>query len=210
MPYGTYVVHNMAKQAGNHFVAGSGDFASAASAGGKSEALDDILQHFFQARGFPYNGSTIMETDIKKAIAYVRDKKHTKAVRKGVIGTAKFGLQMAATVGGATVGSVIPGAGTALGGAGGAVAGMSLGIFVTAADRLKRVVKGCYKAAKGTRGEHREQAAAALLYNANPQYAKGKRYAAAHAALEVILQEEYETVVAARDEARLAARLKSN
>ena len=41
-----------------------------------------------------------------QAIAYVRGKKLSKMQRKAVIGTTKFGLQVAATVGLATVGSV--------------------------------------------------------------------------------------------------------
>lgn len=159
-----YVAHNLAKIAGSHFIAGGGDAASAMVAEAKAQALDDILQEFYQDRGCEFDGTDIGPTDVKKAIAYVRGKKHTKAIRKGVIATSKFGLQVAATVGGATVGSVVPGLGTAIGGVGGAVAGASLGVGVTVLDRVKRSAKGIYKHLKGTRGQHRDQAAATLMY----------------------------------------------
>lgn len=206
----TYVGHNLAKMAGNHFISGSGDAASAISAEAKAQALDDILQTYYQARGEEFDGREIALTDVKRAIIYARGKKHSKAVRKGVMGTAKFGLQVAATVGGATMGSVVPVLGTALGGIGGAVAGASLGVTVTLADRLKRSAKGIYKFAKGTRGVHRLQAAATLLHCHTAQFNVASGHNPADEALAVLLGEEYDMVTRANDTERLAARLKSN
>lgn len=206
----TYVGHNLAKIAGNHLISGSGDAASAISAEAKSQALDDILQTYYQARGEEFDGREIGLTDVKRAIIYARGKKHSKAIRKGVMGTAKFGLQIAATVGGATMGSVVPVLGTALGGIGGAVAGASLGVTVTLADRLKRSAKGIYKFARGTRGVHRLQAAATLLHCHTPQFDVAGGRNPADEALAVLLGEEYNMVTRNNDTERLAARLKSN
>ena len=210
MSYSTYRTHNLAKLAGSHFVAGSGDAASAVVAEAKAEALDDILQEFFQARGETFDGGIIDKKDVKKAIIYARGKKHTKAVRKGVIAGAKFGLQVAATAGGATVGSVVPGLGTAVGGLAGAVGGASLGMLVTVLDRTKRVGKNLYKRYQGTLGEHRGQAAAALMYCSQSRFDWANGRNPADEALIVILQGEYDAVMQARDEKRLASRLKSN
>lgn len=210
MSYSTYRGHNLAKLAGSHFLAGSGDAASAISAEAKAQALDDILQDFYQSRGEQFDDTDIGLNDVKKAIIYARGKKHTKAIRKAFIGTSKFGLQVAATVGGATVGSVVPGLGTAIGGLGGAVAGASLGIGITLLDRMKRSAKGIYKWAKGTRGEHRKQAAATLMHRSHASYDWANGRNPADEALIVILQEEYDAVMRAQDLERLANRLKSN
>jgi len=205
-----YVGHNLAKIAGSHLISGSGDAASSISAEAKAQALGDILQEFFQAWDEEYDGTDIEQDEVKKAILYVRGKKHTKAMRKGFIATSKFGLQVAATVGGATVGSVVPGLGTAVGGLGGAVAGASFGLGITLLDRIKRCGKGIYKYAKHTRGEHRKQAAACLMHNADPSFNWANGRNPADEACQVILQEEYEKVMGDHDLERLAARLKSN
>jgi len=183
---------------------------SAVTAEAKADVLNDILQEYFQARDESFDGSDIGQTDVKKAIIYARGKKHLKAVRKGVMGATKFGLQITATVGGATLGSVIPVAGTALGAVGGVIAGASLGIFVTGADRLKRAGKGLYKYVRHTRGEHRKQAAATLLHCSSDAYNRADGGNAAWQALSVILQEEFDEVMGKGDVARIAARLKSN
>jgi hypothetical protein len=206
----TYAAHNLAKLAGSHFLPGSGDAASAVSAEAKSQALGDILQKFYQAWDEEFDGTDIGQTEVKKAILYVRGKKHTKALRKGVLAGTKFGLGVAATVGGATAGSVVPGLGTALGGLGGFVAGASLGAGVTVLDRMKRSAKGVYKWARNTRGAHRAQAAATLMHCAAPAFDWANGRNPADEALIVILQEEYERVVREHDLARLAARMKSN
>ncbi|WP_237213555.1 hypothetical protein [Falsiroseomonas oryziterrae] len=206
----TYVPRELAKMAGSHFIAGSGNIASSITAAAKVSALSDILQDYFQDRDFEFDGTEIEESDVKKAIAYARGKKESKAIRKGVIGTAQFGLQAAATVGGATVGSVIPGLGTVLGGVGGAVAGASLGVGVLLVDRLKRTTKGIYKWAKGTRGEHRKQAAFTLLSMAKKATGKKDAASAAYAALVVILGDEFDDVMKNERYGRLADRLKSN
>jgi hypothetical protein len=206
----TYLGRNIGKAAFDHLLAGSGEAASAAAAELKAQALDDLLQLFFQAGGLQFNGQDINPTDIKMAIAYSKGKKHTKAQRKAVIGTAKLGLQIAATAGGATIGSVVPVAGTVLGGVGGAIAGAGLGITITAADRIKRTAKGFYKVLMHTRGEHRKQAAIAFMYCASPQFNWADGRNAANEALLVILGDEYERVVGEQDVGRLADRLKSN
>jgi hypothetical protein len=131
-------------------------------------------------------------------------------VRKGVIGATKFGLQVAATVGGATIGSVVPIAGTALGGLGGAIAGGSLGIGVTALDQMKRKAKGFYKFLNHTRGKHREQAAETLMHCSSDQFDRADGQNVACLALLVILQDEYENVMAQHNTGRVADRLKSN
>lgn len=205
-----YVAHNLAKIAGSHFISGGGDAASAISAEAKAAALQEILQEYYQAPDYEFDGTDIGQTEVKKAIAYVRGKKHTKAIRKGVIATTKFGLQVAATVGGATVGSVVPGLGTAIGGLGGAVAGASLGLGVTVLDRMKRSAKGIYKHVKGTRGQHREQAANTLMHCSSAAYDWANGRNPAFDALVVILQDEFDDVMAQGDVKRLAARLKSN
>jgi hypothetical protein len=56
------------------FISGSGDTASAVTAEAKAQALDDILQEFFQSRGAPYDDSDIGITDVRKAIIYARGK----------------------------------------------------------------------------------------------------------------------------------------
>ncbi|WP_211873002.1 hypothetical protein [Plastoroseomonas arctica] len=206
----TYVGHSLAKMAGSNVISGSGDAASAISAEAKAQVLNDILQTYYQARGEEFDGREIGLTDVKRAIIYARGKKHSKAIRKGVIGTAKFGLQIAATAGGATIGSVVPVLGTALGGIGGAVAGAGLGVTVTVADRLKRSAKGIYKFARGTRGVHRLQAAATLLHCHTAQFNVASGGNPADEALAVLLGEEYGMVTRANDTERLANRLKSN
>ncbi|MGG5819293.1 hypothetical protein [Falsiroseomonas sp. HW251] len=205
-----YVAHNIAKIAGSHLISGGGDAASAIVAEAKAAALQDLLQEYYQDPHYEFDGSDIDQTDVKKAIAYVRGKKHTKAIRKGVIATTKFGLQVAATVGGATVGSIVPVAGTALGGLGGAIAGAGLGTGVTVLDRMKRSTKGIYKYLKGTRGQHREQAANTLMHCASALYNWADGRNPADDALVIILQDEYDDVMAKGDVKRLAARLKSN
>jgi len=206
----TYVGRNLAKQVGDVFIAGSGDTASGVAAEAKAEALEEILQHFFNKGDLEYKGEEIGIRDVPLAIAYVRGKKRTKAKRKAVLATAKFGLQIAATAGGATIGSVIPIAGTALGGAGGFIAGRSLSLGVTAADQIKRKGKGFYKWIRGTRGEHRKQAAMCLMHCGSPQFDWPDGRNAADMALRVILGEEYDAVVSSHNVERLADRMKSN
>jgi hypothetical protein len=210
MPSTTYAGRNVAKTVGDMFIAGSGDAASGVAAEGKAQALDDLLQHFFHAGGLMFNDQDISINDVKMAIAYVKGKKHTKAKRKAVIATAKFGLQIAATAGGATIGSIVPIAGTALGGLGGAVAGKGLGVTVTAADQAKRKAKGFYKWVKGTRGEHRKQAANTLMHCASAQFDRADGSNVADMALIIILGEEYDDVMKDHNVERLADRLKSN
>lgn len=209
-PSTTYAGRNFAKTVGDMLIAGSGDAASGVSAQAKAEALDELLQHFFQAGGLQYNDKDIGIKDVKMAIAYAKGKKGTKAKRKAVLATAKFGLQVAATAGGATIGSVIPVAGTALGAVGGAIAGRSLGVGVTAADQTKRKVKGFYKWVRGTRGEHRKQAAMCLMHCASPQFDWPCGRNAATMACSIILGEEFDAVMASQNVERLADRMKSN
>jgi hypothetical protein len=209
-PKTTYAGHNIAKTVGDVFIAGAGDAASGVAAEAKAQALDDILQHFFQAGGLEFNDKDIEKTDVKMAIAYVKGKKHTKAKRKAVLATAKFGLQVAATAGGATIGSIVPVAGTALGAVGGAIAGRSLGVGVTVADQMKRKAKGFYKWVRDKRGEHRKQAAMCLMHCASPQFNWADGRNAADAACSVILGEEYDAVMRSHDVQRLADRMKSN
>jgi hypothetical protein len=207
-PSTTYAGRNFAKTVGDVFIAGSGDAASGVAAEAKADVLEGIIQRFNSGANIEYSGQDIKETDVLLAIAYVRGKKRTKARRKAIIATSKFGLQVAATCGGATIGSVVPVAGTALGAVGGAIAGRSLGVGVTVADQTKRKVKGFYKWVKGTRGEHRKQAAGCLMHCATHQLQW--RQNAAIMACHVILGEEYDAVMGSHNVERLADRMKSN
>ena len=204
----TYAGRNVAKTVGGFFIAGSGDAASGISAQAKADVLEEIIQRFNSGADVEYKGQPIGQTDVLLAVAYARGKKRTKARRKAVIASTKFGLQVAATCGGATVGSVVPVAGTALGAVGGAVAGMSLGAGVTVLDQAKRKAKGFYKLVMGTRGEHRKQAAQCLMHCATHHL--GWRQEAADWACQVILGEEYDAVINGHNVERLADRLKSN
>ncbi|MBC7432252.1 MAG: hypothetical protein H7345_09325, partial [Rubritepida sp.] len=161
--YVDYVARGIGKNLAGRLVAGSDDFLSAAAAEIKVHALTDLLQRFYMSGDAKFDDTDIGLTDVRKAILYARGKKHTKAIRKTVTGTAKLGLQIAAVAGGATIGSVAPVVGTVLGAAGGAVAGMGFGLAVTVADRAKRSIKGICKHFAGTRGQHRLQAAACLM-----------------------------------------------
>ncbi len=200
----------LAKMVGSSFIAGGDDAVSALAASVKADHLNDLLQHYYMARGEEYDGSDISLTDVKKAIIYVRDKKETKAMRRAAVGATKAGLHVAATAGGLTVGSVVPGLGNALGAAGGYVVGGSLAPVVTVLDRLKRTGKGIYKSIAGTRGVHRKQAAEALMACRIPECNLADGSNPADDALLIILGSEYQEVVANNDISRLADRMKSN
>lgn len=208
MPNTTYAARGVAKMAASHLVAGSGDAASSAAAELKAQALDELLQTAFQSRGERYDDTDIQRDELKKAIQFVRGKKHTKAVRKGVIAGAKLTLQVVGGATGATLGSVVPVLGTAIGAVGGAVAGAGLGVTVTVADQAKRKIKGIYKYIRHTRGAHRQQAAACLMYQLHEGEYRNKLIASN--ALHIILGEEYAAVTKASNTERLADRLKSN
>lgn len=208
--YVDYAARGIGKTVAGKLVAGSDDFLSAAAAEIKVHALTDLLQRFYMSGDAKFDDTDIGLTDVRKAILYARGKKHTKAIRKTVIGTAKLGLQIAAVAGGATVGSVAPVVGTLLGAAGGAVAGMGFGLAVTVADRAKRSIKGFCKHIAGTRGQHRLQAAACLMNCHVPARDWPCGANPADDALHIILGGEYEEVMAWRDVKRVAARLLSN
>lgn len=203
----------MTRWGAGYLIPGSGDFLSAARAKGKEEALLEIQQHFFHDTS-KYSGGDIALNDVLQAIKYARSKKLTKAYRKGVIGGIKGASFVAGAATGATVGSVVPGAGTV---AGGALGGVGLATVASAGvftlDHLKRKTKGLYKMIRGTRGEHRHQAARAFLYCQGFFPATDPKQVAAELALEVILDGEYEEVMAMALEPmveRIADRLKSN
>lgn len=205
--YWTYFGRGVSKFLGGMVVSGSGDALSAATAELKVELLSDVLQIFFQARDMEFGGTDIGIDDCRSAVLYARGKKQAKAYRRAAAGTAKLSLQIAAAAGGATVGSIIPIAGTAAGGLGGAVAGASLSPLVTAADYAARGGKALYKIHEGTRGVHRAQAAAALMNCATRGHI---HHAPATMALQILLGEEYDRVMQKKDVDRLAARMKSN
>ena len=203
----------VARWAGSYLIPGSGDFASTARALGKVEALKLIQQHYFHDTS-NYPGGDIALNDALQAIRYARSKKLTKAQRKAVLGTVKFAGFVAGAATGATVGSVVPVAGTV---AGGAIGGVTLGTVVSGGaftlDHMKRKTKGLYKMIRGTRGEHRHQAARALLYCQGTFPPDNPKQGASEDALQVILDGEYEEVMAMSLEAcveRVADRLKSN
>ncbi|MFT8244847.1 hypothetical protein [Roseomonas sp. BN140053] len=208
MPNTTYTARNVLKLAAGHLVAGSGNALSAVAAETKARELDDLLQTAFQSRGESYDGSDIGQHDLKKAILFVRGKKHSKASRKVVIAGAQAALQITAAATGATLGSVVPVLGTLVGGAGGAIAGAGLGVTVTAADQVKRRAKGIYKFLRHTRGAHRNQAAATLMFQATE--GEYRNALVAKSALRIILGEEYAAVMESQNTERLADRLKSN
>lgn len=115
---------------------------------------------------------------------------------------------------GATLGSGVPVAGTV---AGDAVGGVAIGSVVsgsvTVLDQIKRKAKGLYKIIRGTRGEHRHQAAKALLFCRETLPARDPKHRASVEALSIILDEEYDEVLempGADCEERVADRLKSN
>jgi|APMI01.1.fsa_nt_gi hypothetical protein len=198
--------------AASYLVAGSGDFMSVARAKGKSDVLGEILQEYFQDTS-AYRDEAIALNDAKTAIKYARSKKLTKAKRKGVLGSVKMAGFVVGAATGATVGSVVPGAGTVAGGAlGGVGVGAATSAVAFSLDHLKRKGKGFYKILRGTRGEHRKQAAEALLYCAMILDERDPKAQAAQAALHVILDGEFDEVFQATEQAveRIAARLKSN
>lgn len=207
--YKTYRERGAAKLAGNMFLPGSGQAVSALTAKGKADLLNEILQKHFQAGGMRYSGGDIGRSDVKEAIAYVIAKKNTKAIRQGVNGAAKFGIAASGLTVGATLGSVVPVLGTAVGGTAGYVAGAGAGSLVGIADQTKRKLKWGYKKISGTQGKHREQAAECLAYMAL-QIADSPASCAAHEALGIILHEEFDMVMAAGpDLERIAKRMKS-
>jgi hypothetical protein len=81
---------------------------------------------------------------------------------------------------------------------------------VTIADQAKRKAKGFYKLIRGTRGEHRKQAANCLMHCTSPQFDWACGRNAADMALHVIPGEEYGAVENAHNVERLADRMKSN
>jgi hypothetical protein len=211
---GTYLGSSVAKMAGNHLIPGSGDAVTSITARAKSDLLGGILQTYFHD-STAYKDGDIALNDAQQAIKYARSKKLTKSNRKAVIAGAKFTGFVAGAATGATLGSVVPVAGTVVGGvAGGVAIGTAVSGGVTTLDQLKRKTKGLYKMIRGTRGEHRHQAARALLY-CNGTFPSGDpKHDASFDALVVILDEEFSEVVhqmsleAAVE--RLADRLKSN
>ena len=191
-------------------IPGSGNLASASIAKSKADTLSDILQFYFQARDYNYNGSDIGDAEVMKAIAYARSKKQTKEYRKAVIGTTQFTLGVAAITGGVTIGSVAPGIGNVAGGMLGFVGSQSLGIGVSGLDRVKRGAKRIYKEVRGTAGKHREQAAIALWLHEKDGSTAGE---AAFDALEIIMGDRFEKLMAnnySNPVKAIADRLKSN
>lgn len=211
---GTYTGRVLARWAGGAVLPGSGDIASSMAANIKSDLLKQIQQEYFQDTRDYDKRSDIALNDALTAIKYARSKKLTKSHRKAVIGGAKAAGFVVGAATGATVGSVVPGAGTV---AGGAIGGVGLSTVVGASaftlDHLKRKTKGLYKIIRGTRGEHRDQAARALLYCEGTYAANDPKHQAAGEALQVILGDEHDEVMAMPLDAcitRIADRLKSN
>jgi len=203
----------MGRWAGNAILPGSGEAASSMKAFAKNDVLKEIQQIYFHDVS-TYSGGDIPLNDALKAIKYARSKKLTKAKRKAVIGTVKAAGFVIGAATGATLGSIVPVAGTAVGGiVGGAGVATAVGGATTVLDQLKRKTKGLYKAIRGTRGEHRLQAAQALLYCQSCLPGRDPKQNAAEEALAVLLDEEYDEVMAMTSEAmtaRVADRLKSN
>lgn len=193
------------------FVPGFGKFRSAAVAYDKCIRLEAVLQAYFHDIS-SYDGTNINENDSLKAIKYVISKKINKAARRGMQGGLIFGAAVAGAATGATAGSIVPVLGTVGGGIAGLVAlETAASGAVGVVDLAARGFKAAYKSLKGTRGEHREQAARALDHCARTR--EGTTYGmAAEEALEIILGEEYQRVMAkSSDDAieRIAQRIKS-
>ena len=211
---GTYRGRVLGRWAGGAVLPGSGDFVSAASANIKSDLLKEIQQEYFQDPREYDKKSDIALNDALTAIKYARSKKLTKSHRKAVLGTVKAAGFVIGAATGATLGSVVPGAGTVAGGAVGAV-GLStvVGGSAFTLDHLKRKTKGLYKIIRGTRGEHRDQAARCLLYCQGTYSDNDPKKMAANEALIVLLDEEFGEVMAMPlNDAitRIADRMKSN
>lgn len=169
--------------------------------------MEAILQARYHDPNYEFDGTDIAETDVKKAIAYARGKKLAKAKRKGAIGSAKALTHGGFAVVGAAAGSIVPGAGTALGGAAGYVAGAVVAQSVTVAARMARGANWLHKKRKGTLHVHRKQAAHCLDHCAAGLSSEENRRAA-DAALRVILGDLYADQK--NDADRIYARLKSN
>lgn len=206
----------LGRTVGNTMVAGMGDLASSSGAHDKAEKLKQVQQKHFQDTSDYDKSSDIAENDPLMAIRYARSKKLTKSFRKGVTGGVKLAGFTVGAVTGATVGSVVPVAGTVAGGAiGGVTIGAAVSGSVTVLDQLKRKSKGLYKMIRGTRGEHRHQAAACLHSCAH--YSTAHNYDpkrdASKEALEILLEDEFAEVMALQSHIaieRIADRLKSN
>lgn len=170
----------LAKTAFGKIVPGGSNFLSAGAAKIKSDALYALGQ---KLSGVDYNFKDDITT-VKHAIQFVSNKKRDKAIRQTATGTAKAGTTIAITATSATVGSIIPGLGTAAGTVGGLGAGYVLSPAIFGASYLKRMAKHLYKHIQGTLGKHRDQAANVLFgawakYRDEPNTPDGKAAAQA-------------------------------
>jgi hypothetical protein len=211
---GTYTGRVLGRWAGGALLPGSGDFVSSASAALKNEMLKRIQQEYFQDTSDYDKRSDIALNDPLMAIRYARSKKLSKSHRKAVLGGVKAAGFVVGAATGATLGSVVPVAGTVAGGAAGGVAlSTVVGASAFTLDHMKRKTKGLYKFLKGTRGEHRHQAAKCLLHCQQTLTAADPKQQASDEALRVLLGEEFDAVIAmspAEQVERLADRMKSN
>ena len=166
-------------------------FISAMSAQEKAAALENILQRYFQGRGSRDSGRGIADSCVQDAIAFARDQKQQKGNVNAGVGLAHF----------------IPG----------------ISELIAIGEQGVRKINWIYKKVIGTQGVRREEAAQCLYTNAincrfwrDSAVATGRQPApgveAAWEALRVILQAEFDVVLAADPPlavARIADRLKS-
>jgi len=178
------------------FLPGGAEFYSAGKAKAKSDLLYAVAQ---EISGEDYDFRSDITT-VKHAIQFVSNKKNDKAIRQGSLGTVKAGTTLAITATSATVGSIIPGLGTAAGTVGGLGAGYVLSPVIWGGSRLKRLAKWTYKYFQGTQGKHRGQAADVLFHAwaKKPITSDGKT--AAEALFLILGQTEFEYMTNGKSE----------
>lgn len=181
----------IAKTAFGKLLPGGSNWLSAGAAKIKSDALYALGQ---KLSGVDYNFEDDITT-VKHAIQFVSNKKRNKAIRQTALATTKTGTAIAITATSATVGSIIPGLGTAAGTVGGLGAGYVVSPAIFGATYLKRIAKWTYKRYQGTQGKHREQATNVLFgawakYRDQPNTPDGK--AAAQALWLILGEVEFE------------------
>ena len=180
------------------FLPGFGELRKAVVYSDKCDSLKRVLQAYFQDTR-AYDGfSFIDENDSLMAIKYAISKLSRKSVREGTKGLWIFSAGVGGAIAGATVGTVIPCAGTVAGGTIGFVSLEALAsVGVGVADYTARGLKCAYKNwVQHNRGEHRMQAARALDHCARTRYQDAYGEAAVEALQIILGAKEFQRVMA--------------